>query len=162
MNHHETDLIATIAIGLTAAFIGGYVARRLHLPTIVGYLVAGVAVGPHTPGLVADRATALELAELGVVLLMFGVGLHFSVADLIAERALAVPGAIGQIAVATGLGVAIGLALGWGIGGALVLGLAVSVASTVVLLRSLEHRGVLRSPRGAPPWGGSSSRISSP
>jgi monovalent cation:H+ antiporter-2, CPA2 family len=105
-------------------------------------------VGPHTPGLVADQTTALELAEIGVILLMFGVGLHFSVRDLLDVRNVAVPGAIAQIAAATGLGIAVGLALGWGFGAALVLGLAISVASTVVLLRSLEQRGMLLSDAG--------------
>jgi CPA2 family monovalent cation:H+ antiporter-2 len=145
---HEPVLIATIAIGLTAAFIGGLIARRLRLPTIVGYLVAGVAIGPFTPGLVADTDVAAELAEIGVILLMFGVGIHFSIRDLLAVRSIAVPGAVGQILVATILGLGLGNALGWGVGGGLVLGLAVSVASTVVLLRALEDRGVLRSPEG--------------
>jgi K+:H+ antiporter len=148
MSHHETDLIATIAIALSAAFLGGFIARRLHLPPIAGYLLAGIAVGPYTPGLVADQTTALELAEIGVILLMFGVGLHFSVADLLEVRAIAVPGAIAQITAATGLGIAVGLALGWEFWEALVLGLAISVASTVILLRSLEQRNVLGSDAG--------------
>jgi CPA2 family monovalent cation:H+ antiporter-2 len=145
---HEPVLISTIAIGLSAAFIGGLMARRLRLPTIVGYLVAGVAIGPFTPGLVADTDVAAELAEIGVILLMFGVGIHFSIRDLLAVRGIAVPGAVGQILVATLLGVGLGVALGWGVGGGLVLGLAVSVASTVVLLRALEDRGALQSPEG--------------
>ena len=145
---HGAPLIETIAIGLVAAFIGGLVATRLRLPTIVGYLLAGVAVGPFTPGLVADTDTATQLAELGVILLMFGVGIHFSIPDLLAVRGTAVPGAIGQILVATLLGVGLGLALGWGLTGGLVLGLAVSVASTVVLLRALGDRGELDSPQG--------------
>ena len=129
-------------------FIGGIVAYRLGLPTIVGYLLAGVAVGPFTPGIVADTGTAAELAEIGVILLMFGVGIHFSIHDLLAVRGVAVPGAIGQIFVATLLGIALGVALGWGFAGGLVLGLAVSVASTIVLLRALEERGELDSPQG--------------
>ena len=145
---HSAALLETLAIGLVAAFVGGIVATRLRLPTIVGYLVAGVFVGPFTPGLVADTGTAQELAELGVILLMFGVGIHFSVGDLLAVRSTAIPGAIGQILVATLLGIALGIALGWGFGGGLVLGLAVSVASTIVLLRALEARDEVDSPQG--------------
>lgn len=145
---HEPVLITTIAIGLSAAFIGGFVARRLRLPAIVGYIAAGIAVGPFTPGLVADGELARELAELGVILLMFGVGIHFSVRDLLAVRRIAIPGAIGQITVATLLGVGLGWALGWGLGGGLVLGLAVSVASTVVLLRALMDRHELDTQQG--------------
>jgi CPA2 family monovalent cation:H+ antiporter-2 len=145
---HSAALIETIAIGLGAGFIGGVIAYRLGLPTIVGYLLAGVVVGPFTPGIVADTGTASELAELGVILLMFGVGMHFSIGDLLAVKNVAVPGAIGQILVATLLGVALGIALGWGFAGGLVLGLAVSVASTIVLLRALEGRGELQTPQG--------------
>ncbi len=145
---HGAPLLETIAIGLVAAFIGGLVAERLRLPTIVGYLLAGVAVGPFTPGLVADTETAKQLAELGVILLMFGVGIHFSIPDLIAVRGTAVPGAVGQILVATLLGVGLGVLLGWGLAGGLVLGLSVSVASTVVLLRALGERGELDTPQG--------------
>jgi monovalent cation:H+ antiporter-2, CPA2 family len=137
---HEPVLISTIAIGLTAAFIGGLAARRLGLPPIVGYILAGVAIGPFTPGLVADPAIATELAELGVILLMFGVGIHFSFRDLLAVRSIAIPGALIQTAVAVGLGVALGSAFGWGLGGGLVLGLALSIASTVVVLRALADR----------------------
>src|SRR5215217_178077 len=104
---HDTTLIATIAVGLTAALIGGIVATKLRLPPLVGYLLAGVAVGPFTPGFVADSHLAAQLAEIGVILLMFGVGLHFSLADLLAVKSVAVPGAIGQIAVATLLGIGI-------------------------------------------------------
>jgi CPA2 family monovalent cation:H+ antiporter-2 len=145
---HEPVLITTIAIGLTAAFIGAFIARRLRLPAIVGYIAAGVAVGPFTPGFIADPAIAAELAEIGVILLMFGVGIHFSIRDLLAVRSIAIPGAVGQILVATLLGVALGLGLGWGTGGALVLGLSLSVASTVVLLRALMDRSELDSPQG--------------
>ena len=145
---HEPVLIATIAIGLSLAFVGGLVARRLGLPTIVGYLLAGVLVGPFTPGFVADPDVATELAEIGVILLMFGVGIHFSIGDLLAVRRIAVPGAIGQIAVATTLGIGLGIVLGWGFAGGLVLGLAISVASTVVLLRALTERGAIESAPG--------------
>jgi len=137
---HEPVLISTIAIGLTAAFIGGLAARRLGLPPIVGYILAGVAIGPFTPGLVADPAIATELAELGVILLMFGVGIHFSIHDLLAVRSIAIPGALIQTAISVALGVALGSALGWGLGGGLVLGLALSIASTVVVLRALADR----------------------
>jgi K+:H+ antiporter len=145
---HEPVLITTLALGLVAAFIGGLVARRLGLPAIVGYLIAGVAIGPFTHGPVADTEIAAELAEIGVILLMFGVGIHFSLRDLMAVRGIAVPGAVAQITAATILGIGIGLALGWSFGGALVLGLAVSVASTVVLLRALEDRDALTSTDG--------------
>lgn len=146
--HHQTELIATITIGLSAAFIGGLIAQRLRLPPIVGYLLAGMAVGPFTPGFVADYGVASQLAELGVILLMFGVGIHFSVGDLLAARRLALPGAIGQVTVATALGTGLALVWGWTVGEGLVLGLALSVASTVVLLRALEQRHALTSPEG--------------
>jgi CPA2 family monovalent cation:H+ antiporter-2 len=145
---HEPVLISTIAIGLTAAFIGGLIARRLRLPEIVGYIAAGVVIGPFTPGLIADTEIALELAELGVILLMFGVGIHFSIHDLMAVRSIAIPGAIAQTIVGTAFGIVLGSALGWGIGGGLVLGLALSIASTVVLLRTLGDRNELDSPQG--------------
>lgn len=140
---HDTPLIATIAIGLSLAFLFGMIAHRLRLPLIAGYLLAGVVIGPFTPGYVADQDIATELAEMGVILLMFGVGLHFSAKDLLAVKAAAVPGALGQIVVAALAGVALGWALGWGIGGGLVFGLSLSVASTVVLLRALQERGIL-------------------
>ncbi|HEX7346782.1 MAG TPA: cation:proton antiporter [Candidatus Limnocylindrales bacterium] len=145
---HEPVLISTIAIGLTAAFIGGFVARRVGLPAIVGYIVAGVAIGPFTPGLVADPSVATELAEIGVILLMFGVGIHFSFRDLLAVRWIAIPGAAIQIAIATILGTWLGIVLGYGVGGGLVIGLAISVASTVVLLRALEDRNELDTEQG--------------
>ena len=145
---HEYDLIATVAIGLSLAFVGGLLAARLRLPPIVGYLAAGVAIGPFTPGFVADAEITPQLAEIGVILLMFGVGLHFSPGDLLAVRGLALPGAIGQIAAATLVGIGLGAAWGWGPGGGLVLGLALSVASTVVLLRALDGRGEVRTPHG--------------
>ncbi|HVF08880.1 MAG TPA: cation:proton antiporter [Actinomycetota bacterium] len=148
MGGHSTELIATIAIGLGAAFFCGFVARYLRLPSIVGYLLAGVAVGPFTPGIVADPDIAVELAEIGVALLMFGVGLHFSLRDLMEVRGIAVPGALVQIAAATALGCIVGLAFGWKVESGLVLGLAISVASTVVLLRSLSQRDMLHSEPG--------------
>lgn len=145
---HETELIGTIAVGLTAAFVFAAVAVRLRLPPIVGYLLAGVAVGPFTPGFVADAHLAPQLAEIGVILLMFGVGIHFSPGDLLAVRGIAVPGAIGQIAVATAIGTGIAQFWGWTLGEGLVFGLALSVASTVVLLRALEERNAVRTPAG--------------
>ena len=145
---HEPVLISTIAIGLTSAFIGGLIARHVRLPAIVGYIVAGVVIGPFTPGLLADTDIALELAELGVILLMFGVGIHFSIRDLLAVRSIAVPGAIIQMVVSGLFGVWLGSALGWGVGGGLVLGLALSIASTVVLLRALTDRNELETPQG--------------
>jgi CPA2 family monovalent cation:H+ antiporter-2 len=145
---HEPVLISTIAVGLVAAFLGGYLAKRIGLPTIVGYIVAGIVLGPFTPGFIADTAIAIELADIGIILLMFGVGIHFSIRDLAAVRSIAVPGAIGQIVVATLLGVMLGVALGWGLGGGLVLGLSMSVASTVVLLRAITDRGELHTPQG--------------
>lgn len=145
---HAPALIPTVAIGLAFAFLGGVVAKRLGMPSIVGYLLAGVAIGPFTPGFVADAELAQELAELGVILLMFGVGLHFSLRDLVAVRAIAVPGAIGQITVASVLGTVLGLFLGWPVGAAIVLGLAISVASTVVLVRALMDRGEVLSTQG--------------
>ena len=105
---HDVSLISTVALGLAYALVGGYVASRLRLPPLVGYLLAGIAVGPFTPGYVADAKLAPQLAEIGVILLMFGVGMHFSLRDLLAVRRIAVPGAIAQIAVATGLGVGLG------------------------------------------------------
>src|ERR671921_450631 len=145
---HETALIATVAAGLGLAFLFGLLASRLRLPPILGYLLAGVAVGPFTPGFVADAGLASHLAELGVILLMFGVGLHFSIADLLSVRRIAIPGAIAQIAVATGLGALVSHLWGWPWGTGLVFGLALSVASTVVLLRALEDRGILESSDG--------------
>jgi CPA2 family monovalent cation:H+ antiporter-2 len=145
---HGGELITTIALGLTAAFIGGFVARRIKLPSIVGYLLAGVALGPFTPGLFADPGLATELAEIGVILLMFGVGIHFSFRDLLAVRGIAIPGAIFQSTVATVLGIGLALVLGWGFASGVVLGLALSVASTVVLLRALMQRNALDSIHG--------------
>ncbi|HSS57303.1 MAG TPA: YbaL family putative K(+) efflux transporter [Solirubrobacteraceae bacterium] len=145
---HETALIAILATGLGFAFVFGVLAVRLGLPPLVGYLVAGVLVGPFTPGFVADPALASQLAEIGVILLMFGVGLHFSPRDLMAVRGIAVPGAVFQIGAATALGAAVAHLWGWSWGSGIVFGLCLSVASTVVLLRALEDRGALDSGEG--------------
>ncbi len=147
MDHH-LPLITTLAAAFSLALIFGYAAVRMKMPALVGYLLAGIAIGPFTPGFVADTNLASELAEIGVMLLMFGVGLHFSVADLLAVRRIALPGALLQIAVATALGAALALWWGWDITAALVFGLSLSVASTVVLLRALEARGALDSMNG--------------
>jgi CPA2 family monovalent cation:H+ antiporter-2 len=141
-------LIATIVAGLVLAFIFGAIAQRLKVSPLVGYLVAGVLVGPSTPGFVADQALANELAELGVILLMFGVGLHFSLKDLLSVRAIAIPGAIAQIAAATAMGMAMSYVLGWTWYAGFVFGLALSVASTVVLLRALQERRLIETERG--------------
>ena len=146
--HPHMPLIVTLAAALGLALLLGYVALRLRLPALVGYLMAGMALGPHTPGYVADMGLASQLAEIGVMLLMFGVGLHFSVADLMAVRRVAVPGAVVQMAVATTMGAGLAVFWGWSLAGALVFGLALSVASTVVLLRALEARGTLESHEG--------------
>ncbi|WP_431095846.1 YbaL family putative K(+) efflux transporter [Polaromonas aquatica] len=145
---HSVSLISTIAAGLGLALIFGFLAVRLRLPALVGYLLAGVVIGPFTPGFVADAEIASQLAEIGVMLLMFGVGLHFSLDDLLAVRKIAVPGAIVQMTVATALGMGLAHWWGWNPGGALVFGLSLSVASTVVLLRALESRGILDSVNG--------------
>lgn len=145
---HDTPLISTLVVGLSAAFVGGLLASRLRLSPIVGYLVAGIAIGPFTPGLVADAGIAQELSEIGIVLLMFGVGLHFSLKDLMAVRAIALPGAVAQIAVATAMGTIAALSWGWQLHSGLLLGLALSVASTVVLLRALEDNNAVQSING--------------
>ena len=145
---HETSLIATLALSLIAALIGALAAARLGLPSLVGYLLGGVLIGPFTSRLVADAHVAQELAEAGVIQLMFGIGLHFSVRDLFMARTLAVPGALLQMAVAICLGAALAFAWGWSPGAGLVFGLALSVASTVVLLRALQTQGTLSSEAG--------------
>lgn len=145
---HYTPLIATIVAGLVVAFFMGALAHRLRVSPIAGYLLAGVIVGPFTPGFVADSNLANELAEIGVILLMFGVGLHFSLRDLLSVRAIAIPGAVVQIAVATLLGMGLAWTLGWNLLAGLIFGLALSVASTVVLLRALESRNMIRTERG--------------
>ncbi|OYW31882.1 MAG: sodium:proton antiporter, partial [Azorhizobium sp. 12-66-6] len=137
---HATPLIATIVMAFVLAFILGAVAQRLRVSPLVGYLLAGIVAGPFTPGFVADQHLATELAEIGVILLMFGVGLHFSLKDLLSVKAIAIPGAVVQIAVATILGMGLAHLMGWSLGGGLVFGLALSVASTVVLLRALQER----------------------
>ena len=145
---HNVTLITTIAAALGLALICGFVASRLRIPPLVGYLVAGILIGPGTPGFVADMALSAQLAEIGVMLLMFGVGLHFSLDDLLAVKRIAVPGAIVQIGAATVMGMGLAHWWGWSLGAGIVFGLALSVASTVVLLRALEARGVLDSPNG--------------
>jgi CPA2 family monovalent cation:H+ antiporter-2 len=146
--HHDLPLITTIAAGLGLALVLGFVAARLKLPALVGYLLAGIILGPFTPGFVADTQLASQLAEIGVMLLMFGVGLHFSLGDLLAVRKIAIPGAIVQMLVATAMGVGAATLWGWSLPAALVFGLALSVASTVVLLRALESQGLLESFNG--------------
>ncbi|MCR6666316.1 MAG: Kef family K(+) transporter [Methyloversatilis sp.] len=145
---HDITLIATIAAGFGLAMIFGLIAVRLRMPPLVGYLMAGIVISPTTPGFVADIGLASQLAEIGVMLLMFGVGLHFSLDDLMAVKRIAVPGAVVQIAVATLLGMAIATMWDWNIGAAIVFGLCLSVASTVVLLRALEAKGLLKSING--------------
>ncbi|MCQ9378864.1 YbaL family putative K(+) efflux transporter [Methyloversatilis sp. XJ19-49] len=145
---HHTPLITTIVGGLVLAFIFGSLAHRLRMPPLVGYLVAGIAVGPFTPGFVADVALAQELAEIGVILLMFGVGLHFSLKDLMSVKGIAIPGAIVQIGIATLLGMALAWAMDWTVGAGIVFGLALSVASTVVLLTALQERRLETTRRG--------------
>lgn len=141
-------LLVNVAVALVAAFVGGFLAVRLRLPAIVGYLLAGIAVGPHTPGFVADAASARALAEIGVILLMFGVGVEFALRDLLAVRSIAVPGALAHGLLVTALGMALGGLWGWRLEAALVLGLAISVASTVVTLRALQARDLLDTIHG--------------
>ena len=145
---HEITLLTTVAAGFGLAFVFGLLAARLKLPPILGYLLAGIAVGPFTPGFIADASLASQLAELGVILLMFGVGLHFSISDLLSVRRIAVPGAIAQVALATVLGAVVSHMWGWSWGTGVVFGLCLSVASTVVLLKALETRGILDSADG--------------
>lgn len=145
---HNVSLITTIASALGLALIFGFIFAKLRLPPLVGYLLAGIFLGPFTPGFIADAELAGQLAEIGVMLLMFGVGLHFSLDDLMEVKKIALPGAILQITVATLLGMGMAIYLGWGIGAGLVFGLALSVASTVVLLRALEDQGTLDSVNG--------------
>ncbi|HKU16576.1 MAG TPA: YbaL family putative K(+) efflux transporter [Steroidobacteraceae bacterium] len=145
---HESKLIALIAIGFVLALAFGFLAARVRLPPLVGYLLAGIAIGPFTPGFVADANLAGELAEIGVILLMFGVGLHFSMATLLRVRKIALPGAVAQIAVATIIGAGLARWWGWDLPSGLVFGLALSVASTVVLLRALEQRNELDTENG--------------
>ena len=145
---HDTPLIAMLVAGFGLAFLFGLIAQRLRLPLIAGYLLAGVVIGPFTPGYVADTELAAELAELGVILLMFGVGLHFSPRDLMSVKGIALPGALGQIAVATLFGMGVGWGMGWSLGAGLIFGIALSVASTVVLLRALQDRDLIQTGKG--------------
>src|SRR3954467_1173972 len=145
---HDVPLITTIALALGTALVFGLLAKRIGLSPIVGYLVAGVLIGPHTPGFVGDVTLATQLAEIGVILLMFGVGLHFSLKDLLAVRAIAIPGAIGQIGLVTLLGFGLAQSFAWGWGAGIIFGLALSVASTVVVLRVLQERRLLETERG--------------
>src|SRR5687768_406378 len=145
---HEFDLILTLTGGLVAAFAGGYITQRLHLSPIVGYLAAGILVGPYTPGFVANRSLAEQLAEIGVILLMFGVGLQFHLKELLAVKTVAVPGAVVQSAVATILGALVAHTFGWSWAAGIVFGLALSVASTVVLVRILSDFRELHTQTG--------------
>ncbi len=145
MLEHDLPLLTTVAVGFSAAFLFGLIAAKLKLSPIVGYLIAGISIGPYTPGIVADAKIAEQLSEIGILLLMFGVGLHFSFRDLMGVRRIAVPGAIVQIFVATGLGASLSWLWGWPLHSGLMLGLALSVASTVVLLRSLEEHNLMQS-----------------
>src|SRR5260221_540269 len=145
---HPNSLIVTLVAGLGLAFVFGVIANRIRLSPLVGYLLAGVVLGPFTPGYVADQALAPQLAEVGVILLMFGVGLHFSLDDLLEVRRIAVPGALGQIAVTTLLGFGLARLFGWSAGAGIVFGLALSVASTVVVLRNLQERRLVETERG--------------
>jgi len=146
--HHTPSLIATIVAGIGLAFILGTIANRLRISPLVGYLLAGVVVGPFTPGFIADQVLAPQLAEIGVILLMFGVGLHFSLKDLMAIRAIVIPGAIAQVAASAALGWTLAWTLGWSGVGGIVFGVALSVASTVVLMRGLQERHLVETDRG--------------
>jgi CPA2 family monovalent cation:H+ antiporter-2 len=146
--NHNTPLISTVVIGLVLAFVLGALAQRVRISPLVGYLLAGVLMGPFTPGYVADQNIANELAEIGIILLMFGVGLHFSLKDLMSVRAIAVPGAVVQISAATVMGWALGWALDWSTGKGIMFGLALSTASTVVLLRAMQERRLIDTERG--------------
>ncbi len=146
--HDELGLLGNLSISLVLALILGLIAQKMRLSPIVGYLLAGVVLGPQTPGFVADTKMAAELAEIGVVLLMFGVGLHFDLKDLLAVRWIALPGCVGQFLVATGLVLTVCLMSGMGLTTGLVLGAAVSIASTVVVIRVLMENDALHSPAG--------------
>jgi len=146
--HHDTPLISTVVVGLVLAFVFGALVQRVRVSPLVGYLLAGVVMGPFTPGFVADQNIANELAEIGIILLMFGVGLHFSLKDLWSVRAIALPGAVVQISAATVMGWALGWALGWSTGNGIMFGLALSTASTVVLLRAMQERRLIETERG--------------
>src|SRR5690606_22487707 len=145
---HNITLITTIATGFGAALILGFLAERIKVPALVGYLLAGILLGPATPGFDADVNIASQLSEIGVMLLMFGVGLHFSLKDLLAVKRIAIPGAVVQMSLATGLGMLVAHWWGWNLGAGLIFGLSLSCASTVVLLKALEARGVLETMNG--------------
>ena len=145
---HSAPLISTLVFGLVLAFGFGLVAQLFKLPPLIGYLLAGIAIGPFTPGFVADQGVANQLAEIGVILLMFGVGLHFSLDDLLSVRAIAIPGAVAQALAATPLGMAVGWWRGWTPGAGLIFGIGLSIASTVVLLRLLQERRLLDTEHG--------------
>src|SRR6478672_11918354 len=145
---HDTPLIATVVAGLGLAFVFGTIAQRFRVPPLVGYLLAGVAVGPFTPGFIADQALASELAEIGIILLMFGVGLHFSLKDLLSVRKIAVPGAAAEMTAMTMIGMGLGALFGWPAASCFVFGLSLSVASTVVLIRALQERRIVQTDRG--------------
>ncbi|MFV0287433.1 MAG: cation:proton antiporter, partial [Demequina sp.] len=145
---HHAPLLTTMAAGLVLGFILGFVAQKLRLSPIVGYLAAGLIIGPFTPGFDADTEVAYQLSEIGVILLMFGVGLHFSIRDLLAVKKVALPGAVLQMVAATALGTLVGLWLDWSLGAAMLFGLALSVASTVVMLRALEDKQLLDTRAG--------------
>src|SRR5688572_6668883 len=145
---HSVTLITTIAAGFGLALVLGFIAERIKIPALVGYLLAGILLGPATPGFVADASIARQLSEIGVMLLMFGVGLHFSLDDLLAVKRIALPGALVQMSLATGLGMALAWWWDWSIGAGLVFGLSLSCASTVVLLKALEARRILDTMNG--------------
>src|ERR1041385_6384081 len=144
----HTTLVPTIVIGIVLAFAFGAIAHRLKASPLVGYLLAGVVIGPFTPGFVADQTVATDLSEIGIILLMFGVGLQFSLQELLSVRAIAVPGAIVQIVIAGTLGATLAQLLGWSLGGGLVVGMPLSVASTVVVLRGLQEGRLPETERG--------------
>ncbi|HEY0902200.1 MAG TPA: cation:proton antiporter, partial [Micavibrio sp.] len=145
---HDLPLVTTIASGLGLAFVFGLIAAKLRIPPIVGYLLAGIVLGPHTPGYIADLHLAEQLSEIGIVLLMFGVGLHFSLHDLMEVRKIALPGAVVQIGAAMAMGAGVAHIWGWPLAHGLMFGLALSVASTVVLLRSLEEHNLTQTNDG--------------
>src|SRR5262245_33252325 len=144
----SSPLIAILVIGIGLAFVFGAAAHRFRMSPIVGYLIAGVVVGPFTPGFVADQTLVAQLADVGIILLMFGVGLHFSFKDLLAVRGIVIPGALAQMAIVTALGILVARFLAWPIGSGLVYGLSLSVASTVVLTRALQERHLMETERG--------------
>ena len=144
----ELTLLVDIAVALMVAFVGGLIARRIGLPSIVGYMLAGIVIGPFTPGFVGDAETIGQLAELGVIFLMFGVGLHFSLNDLWKVRNVAIPGALGRMALVAAMGLGLSQLWGWTLEAGIVLGVAISIASTVVLLRGLMDNGLLNTPHG--------------